>query len=238
METTEKEAPPTGRPAVWGLMEFLRLKEPQRRVALYATAAVAAGVLLLLALGEMGRRSGPAGGVLTPGGLPGSGAPAGAAEVAGASGGGAEAAPAGDPVALMERDLALSLEQILAQVAGVGRVRVQVTLAGALERDYVSDRTVQRTTTQERDQAGGSRVVTQAEETDKVVAVQGGRGLEPVLHQLRRPEVRGVLVVAEGADDPLVEAGLARAVQAALDIPLHRVTVLPGKPASLSGPES
>lgn len=43
-------------------------------------------------------------------------------------------------------------------------------------------------------------------------------------------EIRGVLVVAAGADRPGVRAVLTRAVGAALDVPLHRVVVLPGKP--------
>ena len=206
-----------------GLPEILRLnlKEPQRKAVRYGVLAVAGGLLLFLVLGDIGRQVGPATGIQAPAPLPGGGGQNPAAVL--------DAPSPGDAVTPMERALAHSLEDTLAQVEGVGRVRVQVALAGALERNYVSDQTMHRTTTQERDPSGGSRVITQEEQSGKVLAVQGGRGQEPVLRQLRRPEVRGVLVVAEGAADPVVEAEIARAVQVAVDVPLHRVVILPGK---------
>lgn len=228
---TEGDARQTARSAVvWELPELFRLKEPQRRVARYGILTVAAGLLLFLLLGEMGRQAGPAAGGQAPEAVPGTGDRV-------WPGAGADAASAEDAVARLERELAGSLEKILGQVEGVGQVRVQVALAGALEREYVTDRTMQTTTTQERDPAGASRLVTQAEESGKVVAVQGGGGQEPVLRRMRRPEARGVLVVAEGAADPVVEAELARAVQTALDVPLYRVTILPGKAPLAAWPQ-
>lgn len=193
--------------------EFLVLKEPQRRMVRYAIAAAAAG-LLLLVLVE---------------GAPAPAVPAPALEGAGIQRPG-EPAVDDNAVMRMEKEMAADLERILGQVEGAGLVKVQVALAGALEREYASDQTVNRTTTEERDRSGGSRLVNQVEEADKIVAVQAGTGQEALVQRLRRPEVKGVLVVAEGAGDPAVRLALARAVQAGADVPLHRVTVLTAAP--------
>lgn len=193
--------------------EFLVLKEPQRRMLRYAIGVAAAGLLLL---------------VLVEGAPP----PVMPAPTPEASGTPLPGVRGGDDdaVARMEGEMAADLERILGEVEGAGRVRVQVALAGALERDYAKDQTVNRTTTEERDRSGGSRLVTQVEESDKIVAVQAGSGQEAVVWRLRRPEVKGVLVVAEGAGDPAVRLALARAVQAAVDVPLYRVSVLTAAP--------
>lgn len=190
--------------------EFLVLKEPQRRAIRYALAAAAAGLLLLVLMNGFQVQAVP------------SPAPAGT----GVQRPETTAADAG-AVARLEREMAADLERILGEVEGVGRVRVQVALAGALEREYATDQTVNRTTTEERDRSGGSRLVSQVEEADRIVSVQAGGGQEALVRRLRRPEVKGVLVVAEGAGDPAVRAALARAVQAAADVPLYRVSVLP-----------
>lgn len=195
------------------LPEFLLLKEPQRRMLRYAGVLAAAGLLLMVLMNGLQAPAVPA--------------PASAAVESPQPG---AAMLDDDAVARMERAMAANLERILGQVEGAGRVQVQVALAGAVEREYASDQTVNRTTTEERDRSGGSRVVSQVEEADKIVSVQAGRGQEALVRRLRRPEVKGVLVVAEGAGDPAVRAALARAVQAAIDVPLYRISVLTAAP--------
>ena len=43
------------------------------------------------------------------------------------------------------------------------------------------------------------------------------------------PELTGVLVVAEGANNAAIQEQLMRAVSALLQIPLHQVMVVPGE---------
>lgn len=190
--------------------EFVWWKAPQPKAVRLGLTAAAAGVFLLILLNGASR----------PPAAPGT-APAG---VPPAAPNAAQETPAG-----LEAALAGELEAILSGVEGAGRVRVQVALDGGVERVFALDRTLNATTTEERDRSGGLRVITQNDAQDKVVAVQGGGGQEPLVRQVLRPKVRGVLVVAEGAGDPAVRDTLARAVQTALGVPLHQVTVLAGR---------
>ncbi len=127
----------------------------------------------------------------------------------------------------LERETEERLAGVLSAVAGAGRVRVSVALAGTPERRYASDRVRQRTVTRESEQGGRGRTSEQVEESERVVQA-GSAG--PALAGTRRPEVMGVLVVAPGAGDPAVRLRLAEAVEAALDVPLARVVVLAGEP--------
>lgn len=55
--------------------------------------------------------------------------------------------------------------------------------------------------------------------------VSGGKE-EPVLIRAKRPEIAGVLVLAEGARDPGLREELVQAVITVLAVPAHKVTVL------------
>lgn len=60
---------------------------------------------------------------------------------------------------------------------------------------------------------------------DYTVQASGG---QPLLHQLKRPAIKGVLVVAEGAGDPVIKEEVVRGVQAALGVPIHLIRVSEG----------
>ena len=55
------------------------------------------------------------------------------------------------------------------------------------------------------------------------VATEGGQS--PIILVEREPEIRGVIVVAEGAADPAVRLSLQRAVQAVTGVPLSCIEV-------------
>jgi len=129
-----------------------------------------------------------------------------------------------------EKELAIELRQMLEQVAGAGRVEVTVQLASSTNNNYAINTTTGLKTTQESDQGGGSRQITENTGTSTVVIARGDRGLEePVVKQEMAPDVAGILVVAQGAGTPRVKADLFRAVQVALGVEPHRIIVLPMK---------
>jgi len=125
----------------------------------------------------------------------------------------------------IENHLALQVGQILGQVEGAGQVAVSLTLEAGYERDFVRNVTKDSSTIEEKDTTGGTRTTTTLNQKTEVVFAQGG-GTALVAKELG-PRVRGVLVVAEGARDSEVKAKLLRAAMALLDLPAHRVLVLP-----------
>ena len=129
---------------------------------------------------------------------------------------------ASDYVRRLEKDLS----SILGKIQGAGRVSVMVTLKSGTEIIPAKDEAVSDKVTNEKDTSGGTRIVNERTTDDKVVfaAAQGGNSRPLIIKEIN-PEIKGVIVVAEGAKDSKVKLKLSQAVQTVLDIPAHRVTV-------------
>ncbi len=77
----------------------------------------------------------------------------------------------------------------------------------------------------EHDNNGGDRQVRE-ENVSSEIAVSGGSAL---LVEEKAPQITGVLVVADGADDPVVKEELGEATAALLNLSPHQIRVLPRK---------
>lgn len=133
-------------------------------------------------------------------------------------------------IAEEERYLAKSLADMLAKINGVGEVNVIVRLEKSTKSEYTFNKNSSQRTTQEKDQAGGTRIITEESENGQVVLVQGSGGYQtPLVESKSAAEVAGVLVVAEGAHDINVKAELFKAVQVALGIEPQKIMVVPMK---------
>lgn len=118
------------------------------------------------------------------------------------------------------------LKSILSQIQGVGKVDLMITYDSSGEEFPAFDTRDNESSTLEKDKEGGTRTVTQ-KDFDSTLAYEDSTngGKVPVILKKTEPEVRGVLVVAEGADSVVVRERIINAVTVALDIPLHRVEV-------------
>lgn len=125
----------------------------------------------------------------------------------------------------IEADLAKGISDILSQVQGAGRVTVSVSLETGPEQEFALNMDDSKSTIEEKDNNGGIRITNENNKKVEVVFAQNGQ--EPVVIKEMAPLVKGVLVVADGARDSEIKAKLSRAVQAMLDLPAHRVMVLP-----------
>ncbi|MGI6225442.1 MAG: stage III sporulation protein AH [Peptococcales bacterium] len=131
-------------------------------------------------------------------------------------------------LAIAEQQLAQKLENILGQIAGVGEVAVNLTLESSAEYHYATNHKVDKTQVSERAQDGSTRATDETREDTQLVMKNMTQGQdEPVIVKEIRPQVVGVMIVAQGANDLLIKEKISSAVQTLLDIPAHRVTVLP-----------
>lgn len=122
----------------------------------------------------------------------------------------------------MENQLAL----ILSQIQGAGKVSIMITLKTSTEIITAKDETISDKTTNEKDNEGGTRIINEQNTSDKVVFMneQGGTSKPLVLKEIN-PEIKGVIIVAEGAKDARVKLKLTEAVQTVLDVPAYRISV-------------
>ncbi|MBA1337014.1 MAG: Stage III sporulation protein AG [Firmicutes bacterium] len=127
-----------------------------------------------------------------------------------------------------EEQIETKLKNTLEQISGVGEVSVMITLKVGKEIVPASNVVETESETNERDSDGGTRTVLQQSADKKVVVNSGSTASDqPLIVKEIMPEVKGVIVVAEGAEHPEVEARLTEAVQTVLGIPAFRVKVYP-----------
>lgn len=134
-----------------------------------------------------------------------------------------QAAPRDGPGAA-EITLEARLEDILSTVRGAGRVRVLVTYATAGERVAATVSTLDESVSE----SSGGATATRSEQSREMrqpatVSTDGGQS--PIILVEKEPEIRGVIVVAEGAADPSVRLSLQRAVQAVTGVSLSSIEV-------------
>ena len=154
-------------------------------------------------------------------------APEKAAETAGVADMAAEAISSDLPA--VEQEMGKRLEAILGTVEGVGAVSVTVSLENGPQKVFAENANTNERKIEENDSNGGHRVTTETTENDQMVLAQPAStsGQQPVVVKEIRPEIAGVLVVAQGAENAEVKVSLTRAVQTLLDLPAHRISILP-----------
>ncbi len=154
-------------------------------------------------------------------------APEKAAETAGVPDMSAEAISSDLPA--VEQEMGKRLEAILGTVEGVGAVSVTVSLENGPQKVFAENANTNERKIEENDSNGGHRVTTETTENDQMVLAQPAStsGQQPVVVKEIRPEIAGVLVVAQGAENAEVKVSLTRAVQTLLDLPAHRISILP-----------
>ncbi|MFD1428067.1 stage III sporulation protein AG [Kroppenstedtia sanguinis] len=119
------------------------------------------------------------------------------------------------------------LTEVLSKIVGIDDVAVMVNLDSSEETVVEKDVRRSNQVTDEQDQKGGTRKSNQENSDAKVVLRRNGDGEQPIVLKKLKPEVRGVLVVARGAENLKVKAAMIEAIQRVLDVPMHRISVMP-----------
>lgn len=132
-------------------------------------------------------------------------------------------------IADYERTFENQIKEALETIAGVKDVTVVVNVDATEKKIYEKNRVTQKQITDETDREGGKRTVEDSSTDEQIVIVRNGEKEVPIVQVTEKPVVRGVLVVAKGADNITVKKWIVEAVTRALDIPSHRVAVMPKK---------
>lgn len=129
----------------------------------------------------------------------------------------------------LEKSFEKDLKQMLEKIQGVSEVDVLVNLDSTNIQIYEKNLIRGQQTTDESDKSGGERKVEDHTEESQVVLIRQGDQEVPLLVQTKKPEVRGVFVVAKGVDHATVKMWVTESVSKVLDVPTHRVSVMPKK---------
>ena len=111
-------------------------------------------------------------------------------------------------------------------MAGIGKVKVMITLQSSEELIVEKDEPMERSNTNETDSAGGSRLITQMDSAPATVFRTVGNDSEPYVVKTLSPKVEGVVVVAQGAGNGTVDKNITEMVQALFGVEAHKVKVV------------
>jgi len=128
-----------------------------------------------------------------------------------------------------EHEYEAELRDILQKIVGVGDVEVLVTIDSTEEVQL--DKNVKDTqqVTSENDHNGATRHITEVTRSGDSVVYQSSGDQNPYVLKYTKPKIRGVVVVANGAENLIVKKLLLEAVQRGMDVPSNRISILPRK---------
>ncbi len=110
------------------------------------------------------------------------------------------------------------LSTILSKTAGVGKVRVMLTLNSTMETVYANER---RMTLRETETTTDETI-----ESEPSVISGGSKGSTAMVIRENYPDFRGAVVICEGGDNATVRLSVIEAVSALTGISTDRITVM------------
>ena len=118
------------------------------------------------------------------------------------------------------------LERVLAQMEGVGRVTVMITVSDNGESVVEKDASESSTTTTENDSSGGVRTVTEEQSSETTIYLETDGESRPYVQKEKLPSIEGVIVVAEGGGNSRVVSEISEAVEALFSVEAHKIKVV------------
>lgn len=117
------------------------------------------------------------------------------------------------------------LEKVLSGIKGCGKVSVMITYESDGEIVCASTTETQTDTVREKTENGGIRESETTKENKKPVTVGSGNGENALVVLNKEPKVKGVIVVAQGAENLGVKLSLQKAVETVLQVSPEQVEI-------------
>ncbi|OKP84201.1 stage III sporulation protein AG [Paenibacillus helianthi] len=120
-------------------------------------------------------------------------------------------------------------KEILEKIVGVGTVDIMVTVDSTEEIVVQRNMNDSQQQSEETDASGGKRHTTQYTRDGEIVTYSQSGDETPIITKRIKPQVRGVLVVAKGAENKIVRGLIEEAIEKGLNVPSYRISVVPRK---------
>ena len=121
--------------------------------------------------------------------------------------------------------LETKLERILSNMSGVGNVEVLITYNETEELIPVYNQSDKKSTTNETDSQGGTRVIEEVDSSKEVIYQND----EIIVQKKLSPKIEGAIITATGANNSNVKANIIGAVQVATGLATHKIQVFEKK---------
>lgn len=129
-----------------------------------------------------------------------------------------------------EETIQKKLKDTLEKIEGVGKVELLVYFESGEEQVPALNINDSVSNTEERDNQGGVRHTTQKNNGSSVVITNDTEGAtKPLIVKKKKPKVTGVFIVAEGAENKIIELQISKAVVDLFDLNESKVNVYPMK---------
>lgn len=121
----------------------------------------------------------------------------------------------------------LELKEMLSKMEGVGVVDVMISFESGEVKVPAVNNTNQTTQTQEQDREGGTRTNNQETDGSTVVMSTIDNNSEPFIIKTYKPQINGILIIAEGATNSKIRYDVQVAVASLYNLSLDKVKVYP-----------
>lgn len=119
------------------------------------------------------------------------------------------------------------LTNVLSQVDGIGKVQVMITAKSTQEKVVLKDVPYKKSTVKEQDGSGTTKESTEMTGEEGTVLEKQQDGSEnPYITKEIQPEIEGVIVIAQGAEEKRIQAEINDAVVALFSVPSHKIKVM------------
>ncbi|MGN0170553.1 MAG: stage III sporulation protein AG [Lachnospiraceae bacterium] len=116
------------------------------------------------------------------------------------------------------------LETILEKMEGVGQTNVMINVGDSGKTVVEKDVAVSEHSEGEKD----TKTLVDSDRSEETVFTENEDGEQPFVVNTLSPQIQGVLVVAEGGDDPEVRAKVLEAVMALFQLESHKISIVKG----------
>ncbi|MCI8482133.1 MAG: hypothetical protein HFJ27_03480 [Clostridia bacterium] len=113
-----------------------------------------------------------------------------------------------------EEDIQKKLENILSNIAGVGKVKVLISYSESSQVVAMYNENSKNSQIEEKDSGGGTRLTTQEDIQKDIIYKEEAGEKVPITQKIVSPKIEGAIVTAEGAGSADVKNNIVLAVEA------------------------
>ncbi len=119
------------------------------------------------------------------------------------------------------------LTEVITDMLGIDEVTVKINLDSTEELVVKSNVSKTEQVTEEKDKQGGTRSIKDNKLDEQTVLYSLDSNEKPLVLKTLKPKVRGVVVVARGAENLKIKAMILEAVQRLLNVPPYNIGIFP-----------